>query len=236
MIAGVDGGINQVKMIRRDSKWLNMRGSALILGAALAIALVATQEAKADFVGVYAIGNFAVTNTDNGGQPSGTFGFASTSDDGVTVLFTGSESGSGLPGTTEWLIDAAAAGTVSFDWSFTTQDIPGFQSGGYLVNNVYTELSDGSGLSDTVTAITGNVTFTVTQGEQFGFEMDTLDNQFFSGLMTISDFSAPTASSTGAVPEPSMPALILLLAAATALVKWFRNRATLGNNSEQVTL
>ena len=225
-----------MKIIRRDSKWLNVRGSALILCTALLIALVATQEAKADFVGVYAIGNFTVTNTDNGGKPSGTQGSASTSDNGVTVLFTGSESGSGLPGTTDWFIDAAASGTVSFDWSFTTQDIPGFQSGGYLLNNVYTQLSDGSGISDSMPNITGQVSFNVTQGEQFGFEMDTLDNQFFSGLMTISDFSAPTASNIGAVPEPSMPALILLLAAVTALVKWFRNRAAQVNNSEQAAL
>jgi hypothetical protein len=227
---------NKVKMIRRDSKWLNLRGSGLILGAALAVVLATTQEAKADFVGVYAIGNFTVTNTDNGGQPSGTFGFAGTNDNGATVLFTGSESGSGLPGTTDWFISAAASGTVSFDWSFTTQDIPGFQIGGYLVNNVYTELSDGSGISDSIPAITGQVSFNVTQGEQFGFEMDTVDNQFFPGLLTISDFSAPTASSTGAVPEPSMPALILLLAGAIALGKWFRNRASQGSNSEQVAL
>ena len=169
---------------------------AKALGLAVATGMLCSTGASASFAGPYGLSQFTLTNT-----PScqGTIPDASavSFDGGLTVLFTGSNSGSGCNVTSTLTIQAAATGTVSFDYSYALTDIPGFDFGSWLKGSTVTQIGAADGDS-------GTVSFLVTQGQLFGFQIDS-DDQGGTGTLTISNFSAPLAS-TG-VPEPSTLAL-----------------------------
>lgn len=213
------------------SDYASKRQFLISLCAALGFCLVYSEQAKADFVGYYALSNFTLTNTDDGGYPSYTNGSAVTPDDGQSVVLTSGNSGSGLYGATDLFIVAAASGTVEFDWSYSSTDPSssgkspygcglgfaqscddgGYLLGGSVVNGVlqnatYVELG-----SDTSQG-SGFATFSVTAGEIFGFEVETMDNTGGGGVLTISDFSAPCPV-TDPVPEPRTASTLLGLIA-----------------------
>jgi len=154
---------------------------------------------RADFLGYYAVGNFAVDNIDLA-PGAGTDGFASTPDSGVTGVFTGGNSGSGYPGSTTFTIAAQTAGTVMFSYLYSSLDDPGADSAGYLVGGLLTPLADTDGTS-------GVVSFPVISGEIFGFEVDTADNQGEPGVLNVTDFGVVQTT----VPEPSSGILISLV-------------------------
>ena len=181
----------------------------------LALLAVFAVNAEADFVGYYALTNWTLTNTNNGNAPSYTNGTASTPDDGQTVVITGGNSGSGEYGATDLFITAAASGIVQFDWSYYSSDPSssgeypygcglGFtgscDDAGYLLNGNYVALAND------IDQGSGVVSFSVTAGETFGFEVETMDNLGGPGIFTISDFSAP-------VPEPRINVALIGLAA-----------------------
>jgi hypothetical protein len=118
-------------------------------------------------------------------------------------MLTGSNTGSGLfPGaTTDLTIAATAAGEVRFDWLYSSLDDPELDLAGYLVGSDFTALADVDGQS-------GSILFQVNLGETFGFRVRTIDNLFEPGVLTISNFSAP--SSAAAVPEPATLAPVLI--------------------------
>ncbi len=134
---------------------------------------------------------FAVTNTESDGS-------ALVSSNGSTLTITGPNDGSGLAGTTDVTTRAPAAGTVSFQWSFTSFDVPGVDAAGYLLSGTYTELSANPG-------DTGSTQISVTAGEDFGFEAWSADNEGEPGIFTISNFVVPQGSTT---PEPASWLLI----------------------------
>lgn len=198
----------------------------LPLVAALGLYFGSSQLAKADFVGDYALSNFTLTNTNDGEFPSYTNGTETSmlNTDGTEILvLTGGNSGSGIGGVTDFFITAAASGTVDFDWSYSSTDLSshgvapygcgaGFaqscDNAGYLLGGTatsnYVELA-----SDTNQG-SGFVSFTVTAGETFGFSVETADNQGGAGILTVSEFNAP---SPDPVPEPSTVASVVGLTA-----------------------
>lgn len=235
-----------VSEVHLAGRGLAKRYALLPLSVALGLCFTIAQQAKADFIGAYALTNFTLTNTDNGGFPSFTNGTATTSDGGQTIVLTGGNGGSGFAGTTDLFINAIASGIVQFNWSYSSSDpsstaydplsldyllgcgqyspsSPQFtgpcDDGGYLLDGNYTQLADDShqGL--------GQVTFSVTAGETFGFAVNTVDNTGGAGILTISDFSAP-------VPEPSFPAVLLGLTAAIAGAQRRRARSQPTNRGE----
>lgn len=177
--------------------------SILVLWGALGLGFALTPAAKAGFIGDYALSQFTLANTNADG-------FAVSQNGGSSILLTGGNNGSDQPGTTDLITAAAGAGTVQFQYSYSALDFPGFDFAGYLLGGAFTQLADTDGQS-------GTTMFTVSPGQPFGFRVGTLDNTGEPGMLTISNFSAP--SGTGAVPEPGTGTTMLLAAAAAIAVQ-----------------
>jgi len=178
---------------------LHRRLSFIPLLCALLVTALTPTLAWADFTGEYALSNFTLTNANDPVTvlpPAN--GFAEVTPAG-SLMLTGSNTGSGLPASTDLTIASRGTGTVSFAWSWSSLDDPAFDVGGYLVNGVFIVLADTNGTS-------GSTMFPVSLGQVFGFSVHTVDNQFEPGILTISNFSAPLAAA--AVPEPGTFGLI----------------------------
>jgi hypothetical protein len=197
-----------------DSKSLIYSWRSLIpLFCAVAVIVLTPTLAKADFTGPYSLSNFTLTNTNlNPADVIPADGSAVVTPGGGSLILTGSNTGSGLlPGATTYLtIASRGTGTVSFNWSWSSLDIPQFDDGGYILNGVFTKLADTDGAS-------GSTSFPVSLGQVFGFGVQTIDNTGEPGILTISNFSAPVAAS--AVPEPGTFTIFLLTGTAAAL-RW----------------
>lgn len=180
------------------------RRSALPLCCAILLSVVLTPHAQAAFIDAYALSNFALTNTSTCAALDMPNGFVTGSADNLSIILTGSNSGSGCAGTTDLTITAAGAGVVQFDYSYSSLDTPGFDSGGFLLGAVFTELTEGN------PPLSGTQTIQVTAGETFGFRVTTADNQGEPGVLTISNFSAPAGSTTTPAPEPGTLGLVVV--------------------------
>lgn len=102
------------------------------------------------------------------------------------------------PANTDFTITALAEGMVSFDWEYSTEDDPEFDTFGWLLGDVYTQLSDDSlGQQQS-----GSTMFNVLAGDIFGFRVHSVDSVFGAATATISNFSAP-ASAPSPVPVPA---------------------------------
>jgi hypothetical protein len=108
---------------------------------------------------------------------------------------TGGDNGSGEPGSTVYSDIFASDGIMTFDWSYFSTDDPSFDSAGYILNGVETQLADTSGEFGTGVAVGINA------GDTFGWYVDTTDNLFGPGVLTVD------AAFTPSVPEPITLAL-----------------------------
>lgn len=142
--------------------------------------------AQGAFTGDYDLSNFTLTNVNADG-------FAILNGSGSLVL-TGGNNGSGLPGFTDFTIASRAAGMVSFNYEYTSADDPTYDLAGYLNSGSLIFLADAPA--------TGSVSFFAGVNQVFGFRIGTEDNTHEPGVLIISDFIAPAAASDG-VPEPS---------------------------------
>jgi|SRR5947209_1560155 len=187
----------------RGNKRATYWSRSLKVCCAMAFSLVFASQASAAFVGDYALSKFMLTNvnTDNSD--------VMTPDGGLSIVFTGGQNNTGIPGLTDFVATAAGTGLVKFEFSYSSLDIPMVDYAGYLLNNAFTQLADTDGQS-------GSVMFNVSLGQSFGFRVGT-DNQFEPGILTVSNFSAPSAG-TSSVPEPGTAgAFCIALLAAGAL-------------------
>jgi hypothetical protein len=86
-------------------------------------------------------------------------------------------------GFTDFTVAVTEAANITFDWDYTLNDAPGFDSFGYLLNGVYTMLTD---------PLLGNQSGTgavaVAPGDVFGFRSQTDDNIFGNNETVISNF------------------------------------------------
>ncbi|GEM_PF-1143699 len=170
-----------------NTKKICASGVVTLLASTLAFA------ASADaigFSGAYDPANFTLTN-------SNADGLVNTSAPTSIALTGGNNNPTNTPpllsGFTTYAAVAAATGTVSFDWSYTTADTsldPSYDYFSYYVNNgIPTQLTDDLGLPNQ----TGTASFTVIAGDTFGFQSDTWDNLNGAATTTITNFLAPTA-------------------------------------------
>ncbi|BCU14669.1 PEP-CTERM sorting domain-containing protein [Microcystis aeruginosa] len=139
----------------------------------------------------------------------------------ASISLTGGDNGSGSSGTTNYTTTAAAAGTVTFDWNYSTNDInPLFDPFGYLLNGSFTQVTDDGGDLDQ----NGTSTFNVLAGDSFGFRIFTGDNTGGGASVTISNFSAPgpMAPPPTSVPEPSTMLSLLVLGGLGAGLKYLK--------------
>lgn len=172
--------------------------TALATGLALSMLSPAKAGPIEGFNGDYDVANWTDSIAGNGdidltGAP-----------DSITLI--GVSRDEGLPPgalNVDFTIAAVGSGEVSFAWDFTTNDLdgPSFDPFGYLLNDVFTPLTDNSGL-DTQS---GSVSFSVNIDDVFGFRQVSVDNFGGAGVTTISAFSAPARES---VPEPTSLALL----------------------------
>lgn len=100
----------------------------------------------------------------------------------ASITLTGNDNGSGGI-FTNYTINAAASGPVSFNWAYSTSDSE-YDQFGYLLNGNFNFLSTQNGE-------TGTASFVVVAGDVFGFSIDGDDGIFGPGIATISNFSAP---------------------------------------------
>jgi hypothetical protein len=138
-----------------------------------------------------------VLNSSNGGD-----GHLGSPDPGFAALIVGSDNGVG-GSLTDYTTTAAAAGTLTFSWQYTTYDCCGsyWDPGGYEINGVLTQLNPSlPPYADVGATYSGTVSFAVNAGDTYGFYVYSLDS--IAGPATIEFGSA--------VPEASTWALMIL--------------------------
>lgn len=194
---GTPVNINQlIESFRRVIR--HSRGSALIL----TLMIITGLRADAGFIAEYGFSHFTLMNTDADGT-------AFINIDGSLVLV-GGNNGSGAPGMTDFSILAPASGPVSFNYAYASLDIPGYDFAA-IVADTFTMLASSDGAS-------GSFGFIANAGEKFGFRVTTLDNTGEPGILTISNFNAPSVVLTD-TPEPSSAIPLVLTLAAVAEIK-----------------
>jgi len=99
------------------------------------------------------------------------------------VMVIGSDNASASEGFTDFTVNVTEAATVTFDWDYTSNDSPGFDSFGYLLNGTYTHLTD-PGLGNQ----SGSESIAVAPGDVFGFRSQTDDNLLGNNETVISNF------------------------------------------------
>jgi PEP-CTERM motif len=153
--------------------------------------------ADADFTGSYAHANWTFSAGGTDGAASG--------QTATTLTLTGGNNSIGgvvgVLGTTQYTIAAAAAGTVSFNFSMTSPDSGNFDYHGWVLNGVYTTVGNNSNSPQA-----GPISFGVNAGDIFGMFVHTQDGLFGAMTVDYSNFSGPEA----AIPEPSAIALLAL--------------------------
>lgn len=187
-----------------------------MLYAAVAGLLGYSMTASANFSGYYAPSQWAIVHVPDAFVD---FGAVDTTGQPTSILLIGSDSQSGEGSSVEFTITAPAAGTFSFDWSYTTFDggfpgtpTPFWDPAGYVLNNLV-QLTNDNGPNTQ----SGHFSGLVAQGDLIGFYVTTVDNSNGNATLNIVNFSAPAAVS---VPEPPSLAMVVLglfgLAGATA--------------------
>lgn len=169
-------------------------------------------QALTQFAGDYAPGNWTQTIQGDGS--------IDTSGAPASITLTGANDGGGNQNT-DFTIAAPTAGTVSFDWSYTTTDIAFYDPFGYLLNGAFTQLTDDGGSSNQ----SGSASFSVLAGDMFGFRQNSLDSCCGRASTTISNFNGPIAPAS--VPGP-LP--ILGVGAAFAYSRRLRRRINLAKS------
>ncbi|MCK4873080.1 MAG: hypothetical protein KAS72_10175 [Phycisphaerales bacterium] len=160
---------------------------------AAAVALSLAGAAYADFSGVYAPENWTFEviwegSVDTSGAPA-------------SIEITGGDNGSGYTDVASFTIAAAADGTFSFDWAYSSIDDPGWDWVGYYIGDTMYNLSD-------IPGTFGSVSEEVLAGDKIGWFVVSVDSMNGAGVAEISNF-------TGPIPAPGT--LALLGAAALAV-------------------
>jgi hypothetical protein len=155
-----------------------------VLGFVAGLAFAST--ASAQFVGDYDPANWTLDQT------PGANGFVQ-SHTASELILVGSDTGSGNFSYTDLFITVAEDGFISFDWAYDSIDLPGFDSSLYF--------SSGSGfvlLSATPGESGSILNLPVSAGDLFAFSIETADNEFGPGELTVTNFSfVPTPSTAG---------------------------------------
>jgi hypothetical protein len=166
-------------------------GISLSFYCALILAGIFTREVQAGPIGAFQ--NFSLVNSTFANGTAESF-------DGISLLFTGPNDGSGEPGTTDFNATVKSSGLFEFDYVYSTADDPGFDFAGYTLNGGFYWLADTAGQS-------GTVSLPMMGGETIGFRIGSEDNMGEPGVMTITNFSSPALVE---LPEPGCLSFMLI--------------------------
>ncbi len=150
---------------------------------------------QAQFAGPYAQENWTFTSQDLTGAQADGFIDLSNMPTGFTLAGNNDE----LAGANSlYSITIPEDGTLKFKWSYTTDDGPFFDKGGYRLNGTFVELTDPDSEQDQ----SGEESVVVTEGDTFAFAIDATDACCGRAFFTIESFStadntAPTLNSPG---------------------------------------
>ena len=159
-----------------------------LAGATLGLAANPAQ-AITLFAGPYAPANWT--------QRIGGDGSINTNGAPGSIILNGSDNYSGLRNV-DFTITAPAAGIVSFDFNYVTNDdLAQFDPFGYVINGSFTVLTDPNAPDQS-----GSSTFSVLQGDVFGFRQGSTDSRFGRAYTTISNFNGPAPAPPSSVPGP----------------------------------
>lgn len=156
------------------------------------VGAASAQASAVDFTGAYAPANWTSTIDGNGTVVASPTTVVLTSPDDLAA-----------GGFTRFTIPAAETGWLSFHWAFATLDDPQYELFGYLLDGLFSRLSDPFGAMTQ----SGDARVAVTTGQVFGFAAWALDDLGGPATTTVSAFTA--------VPEPgslglALAALLLL--------------------------
>jgi hypothetical protein len=186
-------------------------GTIGLVGAATVIGANPAQ--AAGFSGSYAPSNWTFTN-------SNADGFVDTSNAPESITLTGGDNRSGRFGQTAYTT-AAVNSLVSFNWNYSTVDGPFWDPFGFLLNGIFTQLTNPNGSNSQ----SGTYSTLVKAGDIFGFAVNTRDNIVGPASVTISNFEATQ------VPEPASVLGLLAFGALGAGAKLKRNKQQVVANS-----
>jgi hypothetical protein len=132
------------------------------------------------FSGIYAPANWTQTIEGDGS--------VNTSGAPASIVLQGADDDAGFQNT-DFTITAPASGNVSFNWDYTTTDADGpwFDHFGYLLNGIFTQVTDDGGLDSQ----SGSTIFSVVMGDVFGFRQSSDDSIEGPAFTTVSSFNAP---------------------------------------------
>jgi hypothetical protein len=151
-----------------------------LAGATLGLAANPAQ-ALTQFAGYYAPANWTQSIQGDGS--------ISTGDAPASISLSGADDGSFINQNTDFTIAAPLAGTVSFDWAYSTAEGPVFDPFGYILNGGFAQLTDNGGGQ----VQSGSASFSVLAGDVFGFRQNSIDSIFGRASTTISNFNAHAA-------------------------------------------
>lgn len=177
---------------------------ALVAGATLGTVALGASAASATDI-------FTLQDTNGGdgyvvGLPGGGFDLFG-SDNGLPRIFDNVP----LDSLTSYTATAATAQTLSFDWTYTTDDLAGaqFDPGGYLINGTQFQVSPVTSDPLAYTSGSGHVLLTLAAGDTYGFYVYSTDSQEGRADIHVTPLGDITAPSSAAIPEPGAWALML---------------------------
>ncbi len=155
------------------------------------------------------------TLADYGGLPGMSGAGIAVSPKPGTIVLTGINDGSFVPGWTGLLVPAVGAGLFSFDYLFSTLDDPHYQYAGYIVQSPGRNLIASQVFLADTDGQSGSVSVPVVAGQMIGFYAGGDDQGGLHGVLTVANFSAP-------VPEPAAFQLMLTAGLAAGIVPVLR--------------
>ncbi len=166
---------------------MNLSSASRRLAAAIALlGPLAAFAQISGFTGVFAPENWVFTS---GGEPA----TVSWNSDYTAFTIHGSDDDSGVGSLSAFTLSLPAYYQVTFDWSFSTSDLPGWESGGYLIGSDAYDLTQASATTES-----GSITDPLILGSgSAGFYVHSRDNTFGPGTLTISNFGFLQASAAG---------------------------------------
>jgi hypothetical protein len=144
------------------------------------------------------VGDFDIANWTFENNPSGVNGSMSTNPGPpVEVFITGGNDG--VAGDADLWIEIPASGTITFDWGYQSADTGDWDSGGFAINGVYTQLADNA---SQVPFFNETASVEVSAGDIFAFRVNTVDGQFGAGELGVTnfDFAPAFCNSFSSVP------------------------------------